>query len=251
MHKMNIELSLIVPCYNEGEHLEKSFPKVIEVLKKLKQNFEIIIIDDLSRDNTVEIINRLIKKYKEIPISSIRHKKNIGRGGTVTEGIRLAKGSVVGFIDIDLEVFPRYIPDFVEMISKNKADIVVGKRYDYFSITSLHRFISTKIYTLLIRYVLRLPIHDTETGYKFFNRGKILPILAQTNDVGWFWDTEIITRGYMNNLRLAEIDVLFKKRDDKTSTVRLLRDSIKQVKSLIAFKKNVAKEQGIAGAKKG
>jgi len=250
MSKNKIELSLIVPCYNEGEHLEKSFPKVIEVLRKLNQNFEIIIIDDFSKDNTVEIIKRLIKNNKEISISFVSHKHNVGRGGTVTEGIRLAKGDIVGFIDIDLEVSPKYIPDFVKIISTNKADIVVGKRYDYFSITSIHRFISTKLYISLVRLILRLPIHDTETGYKFFNRKKILPILTQIQDVYWFWDTEIIARGYMNGLRLEEIDVLFKKRRDKTSTVKLLRDSIRQIKSFIDFKNNLTKERSTVGTKR-
>ena len=239
---MNIYLSLIVPCYNEGEHLEKSFPKVIEVLRKLKRRFEVIIIDDFSLDNTVEIVNKLRAKYKVISIRFVGHKKNIGRGGTVMEGIRLAKGEIVGFIDIDLEVSPKYIPDFADVIHKNKADIVVGKRYDYFSILSLHRFISSKLYIYLIKSTLKLPINDTEAGYKFFNRKKALPLLRRIQDLGWFWDTEIVARGHMQGLRLAEIDVLFEKKHDKTSTVKLLRDSIRQIKSLISFKKDIVKE---------
>lgn len=236
---MNIYLSLIVPCYNEGEHLEKSFPKVIEVLQKLNQSFEVIIIDDCSQDNTADIIRKLIDKNERIFIRFIQHKKNVGRGGTVMDGIKLARGKIVGFIDIDLEVSPKYIPDFVEIIYNNKADIVVGKRYDYFSIMNFHRFISSKLYILLIKYTLRLPIHDTEAGYKFFNRKKILPILKHIHDVGWFWDTEIVARGYMSGLRLTEVDVLFEKRNDKTSTVKLLKDSIQHIKSFISFKNNI------------
>lgn len=239
---MNVFLSLIIPCYNEAEHLEKSFPKVIEVLRELKRGFEVIIIDDFSCDNTVGIIRRLIKNNKEILIRFIKHKRNVGRGGTVMEGIKMARGKIVGFIDIDLEVSPKYIPDFAKIIDSDKADIVVGKRYDYFSLMSVHRFISSKLYVWLIRYTFKLPIHDTEAGYKFFNRKKILPILKYVNDVKWFWDTEIVARGYMNNLRLSEVNVLFQKRYDKTSTVKLLSDSIQHVRSLISFKKNIVKD---------
>lgn len=240
---MNIYLSLIIPCYNEAEHLEKSFPKVIEVLRKLKQSFEVIVIDDFSRDNTVDIIRRLIGKNKGISIRFIEHKRNVGRGGTVTEGIMLARGGIVGFIDIDLEISPEYIPQFVEKIHNNNADIVVGKRAFAFRVTNFLRHFASKWYALLVRNFLKLPIGDTETGYKFFNRRKIIPMLGEVKDTGWFWDTEIIARGYMNNLRIKELEVVFKKRDDKTSTVNIAKDTINYIKALISFKYNISRTQ--------
>lgn len=238
---MKTNLSLILPCYNEAEHLKESFPKVIAVLKKLNRAIEIIIIDDGSKDDTVKIIELLIKENKNIPIRFFRHKKNVGRGGTVAEGITKAKGEVVGFIDIDLEISPEYISRFVEKIHKDKIDVVVGRRYYSFSIKSFHRFIASKLYAILIQFILHLPVHDTEAGYKFFNRKKILPVLSSIKDTKWFWDTEITARGYLRGLQLAEIDVLFQRRTDKTSTVRFFQDTIEYLKQIIEFKKNVFK----------
>lgn len=234
-------LTLIIPCYNEGEHLEKSFPKVLFVLKKLNKDFEIIIIDDCSNDNTVDIINKLITKNNNSKILFLKHKKNIGRGGTVSEGIKLANGEIVGFIDIDLEISPNYIPQFIEKLNKDNVDVVIGRRIYAFSKNSLIRFLASTLYSLLIHFSLNLPIHDTEVGYKFFNRNSILPVLKTTQDKKWFWDTEIVTRAYMNKLRLAEINVFFKRRKDKTSTVNLFKDTFEYIARLIAFKKSLSK----------
>lgn len=227
----------MLPCYNEAEHLQESFPKIVSVLKKLKKNFELIIIDDCSLDNTSEIIEKFVSENKFLAIRYVKHKKNVGRGGTVSEGIILARGRIAGFLDIDLEVSPNYIPYFIECIDRNKADVVIGRRMYSFSLRNFHRFIASKVYTLLIQHSLGLPVRDTEAGYKFFKREKILPILKMTNDKKWFWDTEIIARSDMANLKIKEIDVIFRRRQDKTSTVRFSRDIIGYVKALVHFKR--------------
>ena len=84
--------------------------------------------------------------------------------------------------------------------------------------------------------ILKLPVHDTEAGYKFFRRKKILPVLKQVKDKRWFWDTEIIALGYLNGLKIKEIKVLFKRRSDKTSTVNLFRDTLEYIWSLLVFR---------------
>lgn len=236
-------LSLVIPCYKEAEHLEKSLPRVVSVLSTLKKNFEIVIIDDCSTDGTHEIIDSFIKNNKSLPIQFIKHKKNVGRGGTVAEGIMHSKGEIVGFIDIDLEISPKYIPQCVEIISSKKEDVVVGKRYYPFLLGSFHRYIASKVYSLFVRTLLRLPISDTEAGYKFFRKEKILPILPLVKDKKWFWDTEIIAVSAEKKLRVSEINVLFERRNDKTSTVRFFRDSFEYLKCLIAYKVTHGKKE--------
>lgn len=77
-----------------------------------------------------------------------------------------------------------------------------------------------------MRTVLGVPLQDTETGYKFFNRKKILPIMKRTMHNGWFWDTEIMALAYRAGLRIREEPVLFIRRLDKKSSVRLLHDAV-------------------------
>lgn len=232
-----IDISLILACYNEEQLLSKSVARITSVLDDSVFPYELIFVDDKSRDGTREIIASLVKKNKNF--RAVYHDVNQGRGKTVRDGIALARGNVVGFIDIDLEVSPVYIPSFVRMIAVGEADVVTGLRVYREGVMSLHRSILSRGYSWLVRSVLGIPLKDTETGYKFFSRKKILPILKKTQNNGWFWDTEVMTYAHYLRLSIKEIPVLFVRRFDKTSSVRLVHDTLEYVKNLVRFYKRL------------
>src|SRR3989344_8512373 len=97
-----IDLSIIVPCYNEGPTFEDSVEKIVVVLKTQKKKWEIIFVEDNSIDDTKKTVEKLTQKYKNI--RAIFHKKNEGRGKSVSDGIKTAKGNICGYLDVDLEV---------------------------------------------------------------------------------------------------------------------------------------------------
>lgn len=233
-------LSLVIACYNEAAHLRQSVNVVTSVLNDSVFSYELIFVDDKSEDKTAEIIASFVKKNKNF--RAIYHVVNEGRGKTVRDGIALARGKVVGFIDIDLEVSPVYIPSFVRMIVGGKADVVTGLRVYREGVMSLHRSILSRGYSWLVRSTLGIPFQDTETGYKFFNRKKILPILKKTKNNGWFWDTEVMTYVYYTGLVIREEPVLFVRRFDKKSSVRLVPDTLGYLKSLWGFHKQLVKK---------
>ena len=232
-----IDLSLILACYNEEKLLRESVARITSVLDDSVFSYELIFVDDKSQDKTREIIEALVKKNKNF--QAVYHGVNQGRGRTVRDGIAIARGKVVGFIDIDLEVSPVYIPSFVRMIVGGKADVVTGLRVYREGLTSLHRAILSRGYSWLVRTVLGIPLKDTETGYKFFNRKKILPILKKTKNNGWFWDTEVMTYAHYTGLSIKEVPVLFVRRFDKTSSVRLVHDTIEYFMNLVTFRKRL------------
>lgn len=235
------DLSLVIACYQEGEHLECSFRRLISTLDSFTYSYEIIFVEDCSQDNTREIIEGFKTQYNQIKITTLFNEVNKGRGYTVTRGMKQAVGTVVGFIDIDLEVSPIYIADCVRAILEDRADMTSGCRHYNFSILKIHRYVMTKGYQFLARNILELPIEDTESGYKFFQREKIIPVLDRCIDPGWFWDTEIVMEASAASLRLMEIDCLFKKKDDKTSTVNMCSDSFKHFKCLLKYRKRQIK----------
>ena len=147
-----------------------------------------------------------------------------------------SRGKICGYIDVDCEISPSYIPLFVKEI-ENGSDMVVGKRFYESGFKSLSRVIASKVYASIIRLLLSIPIEDTEAGYKFFRRETILPVLKKTKDKHWFWDTEICARASLAGLKVAEIPVLFIRRLEKKSTVKLLPDSIIYISSLIKFRR--------------
>ena len=159
----HVDLSLVIACYNEQALLRKSVDAIMSVLNDSGFSYEFIFVDDKSCDGTREIIASLVKKNKNF--RAVYHDVNQGWGKTVRDGIALARGNVGGFIDIDLEVSPVYIPSFVRMIVGGKADVVTGLRVYREGVMSLHRSILSRGYSWLVRSTLGIPLQDTETGY--------------------------------------------------------------------------------------
>jgi len=238
-----LDLSLVLPCYNESSHIDKNISKIADTLKKSKFSYEIILIDDKSKDNTMEHIRNISKKYSNIRV--FFNEKNIGRGGTVMRGISESESDIVGFIDLDLEVSCSYIPKFVRILNNNEADVVIADRYISFTISpyTLLRLILSRGYSFFRKKLLHIPFRDTEAGYKFFKKNKIIPILPKVEDTHWFWDTEIVARSLIEGLRIKQIPVMFIKNLDKKSTVRLLPDTIDYFKAIFRFKRSLNKNK--------
>lgn len=232
-------LSLVLPLYNEGPTLEQSLRTIYKSLQKNKKSWEVILVDDKSSDNTLAIIKKILPNLKNTTL--ITHQENQGRGKTVSDGIKVSKGIYSGFLDVDLEVSSDYISLFIKEL-ENGYDCVIGNRFYEKNITAVTRVVSSVGYKLIVRFLLNLPIDDTEAGYKFFNREKILPILNQIKNKGWFWDTEICARSFWAGLRLTQIPVLFIRRSDKKSTVRLIPDTWEYLKNIYKFRSQIPKK---------
>ena len=162
-------LSVVLACYNEEEILAASFAEIREVLDDLGRPYEIVFVDDVSRDRTREIIREIVAAHPATAIQVILHDANRGRGATVSDGFRAARGDIVGFLDVDLEVHARYIPSLVRAIEKG-AEVATVRRVYAFQIRSLDRYFMSRGYSYLVRKMLGTSLHDTETGYKFFRR---------------------------------------------------------------------------------
>jgi glycosyltransferase involved in cell wall biosynthesis len=231
-------VSVVLACYNEAEVLAASFAEIKATLDDLGRPFEILFVDDVSRDRTREIIRSIADAHPGAGIRVILHEKNQGRGATVTDGFRAARGEIVGYLDVDLEVHARYIPSLVRAI-ENGADVATVRRIYAFQVRSLDRYVMSRGYSFLVRKLLRVGIHDTETGYKFFRRERLLPVLDEIEDGGWFWDTEFMVRALRRGLRIEEIPGAYVRRDDKTSTVSGLRDSAAYFGKLLRFRRSL------------
>lgn len=225
------DLSLILPCYNEGPTFVSSTEKIIKSLKGV--NWEIIFVEDKSDDDTRLKVESLVKNLGRT--KAIYHSKNMGRGKSVADGIRASRANICGYVDVDCEISPSYINLFVKEI-RSGSDLVVGKRYYEKGWKSMHRVIASLLYSSLVKWILKLPIDDTEAGYKFFNKSMINKIIKKVEDPGWFWDTEICARAYAAGLNISQVPVLFIRRPEKKSTVKIIPDSFAYIKMLIRFR---------------
>jgi len=203
------KVSLVLACYNEEETLAASF---------------------------AEILKDIVASHPDVDIKVVLHEANQGRGATVTDGFRAARGEIAGFLDVDLEVHSRYIPSLVQAIEKG-ADVATVRRIYALQMGSLDRYVMSRGYSFLVRKLLGVGVRDTETGYKFFRREALLPVLDAILDPGWFWDTEFMVRAARRGLRIVEVPGAYIRRRDKTSTVRGLRDSVRYFTKLLAFRR--------------
>lgn len=234
-----LDLTLVLACYNEELIIENSVPQIIEVLDGSPWSYEIIFVDDCSHDRTRELIDQIVAQHPHHDLRRIFHERNVGRGGTVMEGMRAGRGEIVGFIDIDLEVHPRYIPSCVRAIQKRGADVATALRTYKFYWRSVDRYLMSRGYIQLVQWLLNVPLQDTETGFKFFRKKRILPVFDEIEDLHWFWDTEVMVRSYLHGLNIEEISVLFVRRFDKQSTVSPIMDTLDYFKKLWRFRRTV------------
>src|SRR5262249_36301334 len=209
----------VLACYNEESILAASFAEIRDTLEQLGRPYEIILVDDVSRDRTRDVIASLERQYQGTDITVVLHTTNLGRGATVADGFRRARGEIVGYLDVDLEVHARYIPSLVRAIDKG-ADVATVRRIYALQLRALDRYFMSRGYSILVRRLLDVDLHDTETGYKFFRRDTLAPVLDEIQDRGWFWDTEFMVRAARRGVRIAEIPGAYVRRYDKASTVR-------------------------------
>lgn len=145
-----MKLSVVIPCYNEQEVLPKTTENLITILKKIKKNnlisdYELIFVNDGSKDNTEKIITAFTKKNKRI--KAIMFNSNFGHQSAILAGILNSTGQAVITIDADLQDPPKYIPEFVKEYKKGN-DVVIGVRKDRSTDSFLKKFFAESFYKL-------------------------------------------------------------------------------------------------------
>lgn len=238
-----IDVSIILPCYNQAKVLENSVKEILNVFDKIKYNYEIIIAEDGSTDGSDKIAEQLAKQHENIKL--IQVKKRLGKGAAIANAIRKSKGKIAGFVDTDLETSPHYLPMVISQFEKG-FDIVTTIRVYKSNIKDVFlkfgKSITHNGYVFLFRLLINVNLKDTETDCKFFVRKKILSVLDETKDKHWFWDTELMVLSYLKGFKIKELPTLFIQRDDHPSTVNLFRDSITHFIKLIRFRRKLKKK---------
>lgn len=122
-----MDLSIIIPSYNEKENILILLNKIFNEFKEHKINGEVIVVDDNSPDGTGKLVENFKKKYKHLKI--IHRSGKLGLSSAVLDGFKIAKGNVFGVMDADLSHPPEKIPKMFSIIKEEKADFVIGSRY--------------------------------------------------------------------------------------------------------------------------
>jgi glycosyltransferase AglD len=233
-----VDLSLVLPCYNSALFLADSVASIDRALRLSGLRCELVFVDDGSRDGTAAVIERLVGGRTDCQF--LRHKHNTGRGRAVMDGMRQARGRAIGFTDVDLATPAHYVPLLAHEVFDG-ADVATALRVYLLSTPIVHRWILSRGYNWLVRTYLGMDFFDSETGCKFFSREALRPLLEETQNSGWFWDTEIMVRAACRGYRIVEMPTAFVRRPELGSTVHLLRDTVDYFVHLLRFRSVVAR----------
>lgn len=160
-----MDISIIVPLYNEEESLPELCEWITRVANANQYSYEIILIDDGSNDDSWSVIENLCAKNSSI--IGIKFQRNYGKSGALNEGFRAAIGDVVITMDADLQDSPDEIPGLVAMIKDGGFDLVSGwkkKRYD----NTFTKNIPSKFFNAVTRKVSKIQLHDFNCGLKAY-----------------------------------------------------------------------------------
>lgn len=160
----DLQISLVVPLYNEDESLTELHDWIVRVMKENSFSYEVIFVDDGSTDNSWSVVEQL--NAKDANVKGIKFQRNYGKSAALQKGFEAAQGSVVITMDADLQDSPDEVPELYRMIVEDGFDVVSGwkkKRYDPISKT-----IPTKIYNWAARVITGIKLHDFNCGLKAY-----------------------------------------------------------------------------------
>ncbi len=185
-----MDVSIVIPLFNEEESLPELCDWIDSVLAKAKLSYEVILVDDGSTDGSWKQIETLKAKYPGI--KGIRFRRNYGKSAALHTGFAEAEGEVVFTMDADLQDSPEEIPEMRRMVVEEGYDVVSGwkkKRYDPF----LRKRIPTKLFNWAARRVSGIRLHDFNCGLKAYKLNVVksvevygdmhryIPVLAKSN----------------------------------------------------------------------
>ncbi len=175
-----MKLSIIIPCYNEKQTIEKIVSKIL----KVKIQKEIIIIDDFSNDGSSDII----KKISGPNIKKIFHKKNKGKGAAIKSGTKIVSGEIILIQDADLEYFPSDYKKLINPIKTNRTNVVYGsrvlgrkKKNNSIYISNV-RILGNFLLTKISNFINNQDLTDAHTCYKVFNSKTFKKIILKEAD---------------------------------------------------------------------
>lgn len=197
-------LSVVMPVYNE----RRTIAEVVERVRAVPIELELVAVDDGSTDGSTEILRRLGKEGKIDQV--LVHEQNQGKGSALSTGFRAASGEIVIIQDADLEYDPSEYPDLIAPILEGKADVVYGSRFmgeGPHRVLYFWHYVGNRFLTLLSNMVTNLNLSDMETCYKCFRREVLEGITVEERAFGV--EPELTAKVALGGWRVYEVGISY------------------------------------------
>lgn len=201
------KISIIMPAYNEADHIIFSIKETMRTFNEFGCDYEIVIIDDGSKDGTYEKVKEFAADHTNL--CAKRNRVNFGKGRALKKAFRYTEGDYILFLDADLDLHPWQTQKLFDVMRKENADVVIGsKRHPDSEINyPLSRKIISNGYYYFIRVFFGLPIRDTQTGIKLFKRKVLEDVFGKVLIKRYAFDLELLANVHHFGYNIAEAPV--------------------------------------------
>ncbi|HET7440022.1 MAG TPA: dolichyl-phosphate beta-glucosyltransferase [Terriglobales bacterium] len=225
---MSPRYSIVIPAYNERARIGASLERVLAYVQKQEWDAEIIVVDDGSRDNTVEVVREFARQHARLRV--LENPGNRGKGYSVRHGMLDAAGELLLFSDADLSSPIEEAAKLMTTIGEG-ADVAIGSRWLRSELQTerqpVYRQLFGRIFNLALRLTLGLSYADTQCGFKAFTRPAAQKIFTRQRIERWGFDAELLFLAKKFGLKVSEVPVSW---GHSTGTrMRYFRDGIRMV----------------------
>ena len=231
----NIKLSVVIPAYNEEKRFQKGFNHYWSYLKKQKYPWELILVNDGSKDKTLMLMQEIAKNSPNVKI--ITYSQNRGKGYAIVQGIKAAKGKYILFTDIDHSVPIATIESFYKYFEKGFRAIIGSRRVKGARILihqhPVREFLG-RGFTFLVRFFVDRRIHDATGGFKAFENAVAKKIFTKITIYDWAFDAEILFLCRKLKINLAQAPVHWS--DVRGTRVSLRKDILRSFVGLLKIR---------------
>ena len=203
-----IELSFVIPAYNEEDYIEDTLWTLDEIVKDRKLPYEIVVVDDGSKDRTFVRAKTYANRNGHVKVLS--YPMNAGKGNAVKAGFMKAAGDVVVFTDGDMDIDLRTILRYVEALKQ--GDIVIASKWhpDSFVNMSLSRKVLSHGFHVLVRLLTGVRLRDTQAGLKAMRKSAFVDIFPNLAVKRYAFDVELLAVAALKGLRIVEMPTRLK-----------------------------------------
>jgi glycosyltransferase involved in cell wall biosynthesis len=203
--KSLIQLSAIIPVYNQERKISILLAKVKEVLNSTSLNYELVIVNDGSCDNTLEVLQKEEKLDSRVRVMS--YPQNKGKGYAIKTGVMQTHGNVVLFVDGDLDISPSLIIKYVKEL-ENCDLVIASKRHPLSKVNApISRKVLSRIFNLVVRIATGIKLKDTQSGLKAGNGDVLRTIFNVMLITRYAFDVELLAIATALNLSIKEMPI--------------------------------------------
>lgn len=237
-----MKVSLVIPMYNESSIIEGAIKTFSEYLKSKYEDWELIFVDDGSKDGCGDAVRKASEKEPRIRLEG--YQDNRGKGCAVRTGMLAAKGDIVVFTDCDNAYGEDAVGRMIDMFSESKADIIIGSRNlskDGYKDYTFIRKLASKTYIKVIGIVAGFKFSDAQSGIKGFRREAAQKVFRNCEVDRFAFDLEAIMIAQKAGFKIEEMPVTII--NHRESKVRVLRDAFKMLSDVRKMKKRIKKTE--------